>query len=72
LKNERQEARAERPSQQAKSERKMDHLAAASARVLECAALMAAGYHLRSAGTLTDSDAEVRPPDRVIRSISHC
>jgi len=50
----------------------MDHLAAASARVLECAALMAAGYHLRSAGTLTDSDAEVRPPDRVIRSISHC
>lgn len=38
----------------------MDPLAAASARVLECAALMAVGYRLRAVGTLTDSDAEVR------------
>jgi hypothetical protein len=35
-------------------------LAGASARVLECAALLAVGYRLRSAGTLTDGDAEVR------------
>lgn len=37
----------------------MDHVAAASARVLELAVLMAVGYRLRSVGTLTDSDAEV-------------
>lgn len=47
-----------------------DLLGAASARVLECAALMTAGYRLRSAGTLTDGDAEVRGRGSIAFGIS--